>query len=346
MKLKKLASLLDGEIIGPPEADDIEIMGVSGIKEAREGDITFISSQRHIKDLPGCKASCVIVREPVADINITQLKVSNPYFAFAKLLEHFYVRSQEPVEISKDAIVSDKAKIADSASIFPFSFISDGVSIGAGTFIYPYVFVGENTTIGEKCIIYPHVTLREGVKIGNRVIVHSGSVIGSDGFGYVFEKGRHYKIPQVGGVIIEDDVEIGSNVSVDRATTGNTIIGNGTKIDNLVQIAHNVKIGKNSLIIAQVGIGGSTEIGDFVTLAGQVGVPDHVKIESETMIGAQSGVIGNLTKGVYSGTPAILHRDWLKAQAIFARLPGINKKIGELEEKIREIERRILNDGH
>ena len=340
MKLKKLASLLKGEIIGPPQADNIEITGVSGIKEAQEGDITFISAQRFVKDLSGCRASCVIVKEPIADIDITQLKVSNPYFAFAKLLEYFYINPQKPLGISKDAIVSDKARIGKDVSILPFSYISDRVSVGDRTVIHPYVFIGDDTAVGEDCLIYPNVTLRENVKIGNRVIIHSGSVIGSDGFGYVFEKGRHYKIPQVGGVIIEDDVEIGSNVSIDRATTGNTIIGKGTKIDNLVQIAHNVKIGNNSIIIAQVGIGGSTEIGDFVTIAGQVGVSDHAKIESETMIGAQSGVMGHVTKGVYSGTFAIPHRDWLKAQAIFTKLPELNKKIKELEEKIKDLERR------
>jgi UDP-3-O-[3-hydroxymyristoyl] glucosamine N-acyltransferase len=337
MKLREIAALLEGEIIGNP---DIEITGVSGIKEAQEGDITFISAQRYVKDLLGSKASCVIVKEPIADIDITQLKVLNPYFAFAKLLEHFYINPQKPLGINKDAIVSDKARIGKDVSIFPFSYISDGVSVGNRTVIHPYVFIGNDTAVGEDCLIYPNVTLRENVKIGNRVIIHSGSVIGSDGFGYVFEGGRHYKIPQVGGVIIEDDVEIGSNVSIDRATTGNTIIGKGTKIDNLVQIAHNVKIGNNSIIIAQVGIGGSTEIGDFVTIAGQVGVSDHTKIESETMIGAQSGVMGHVTKGVYSGTFAIPHRDWLKAQAIFTKLPELNKKIKELEEKIKELERR------
>jgi UDP-3-O-[3-hydroxymyristoyl] glucosamine N-acyltransferase len=342
VKLKELASLFDGEIIGRPHADDIEISGVSGIKEAQEGDITFISAQRYIKDLSGCRASCVIVKEPVSDLNITQLKVSNPYLAFAKLLEHFYVKPQKHIGISKDAVVSDAVKLAKDISIFPFSYISDGVSIGSGTFIYPHVFIGENAAIGEKCIIYPNVTLREGVKVGNGVVIHSGSVIGSDGFGYVFDKGRHHKIPQVGGVIIEDDVEIGSNVSIDRSTTGNTIIGKGTKIDNLVQIAHNVKIGNNSIIIAQVGIGGSTEIGDFVTLAGQVGVADHAKIDSETMIGAQSGVKGYVAKGSYSGSPVIPHRDWLKAQAIFAKLPELNKKIRELEEKIKKLERGNL----
>ncbi|OGW37964.1 MAG: UDP-3-O-(3-hydroxymyristoyl)glucosamine N-acyltransferase [Nitrospirae bacterium RBG_13_39_12] len=337
MKLKELASLTDGEIIGPPQSDDIEITGVSGINEAKKGDITFVSSKKFIKDLPGCKASCVIVKEPVSDLDIIQLKVSNPYFAFAKLLEYFYIKPHKCIGISKDAFVSDKSKIATDVSIFPFSYISEGASVGTGTVIYPHVFIGENTIVGERCIIYPNVTLREGIKVGNRVIIHSGSVIGSDGFGYVFEKGRHYKIPQVGGVIVEDDVEIGSNVSIDRATTGNTIIGSGTKIDNLVQIGHNVKIGKNSIIIAQVAIGGSTEIGNYVTLAGQVGVADHAKIASETMIGAQSGIMGNVSKGVYSGSPAMPHREWLKASALFAKLPELYKKIRELEEKIKKL---------
>lgn len=340
MKLKEIASFLNGDIIGPPEAADIEITGVSSIKWAKEGDITFVSSERYIKELSSCRASCVIVKEPITSIEITQLKVSNPYLAFAKLLEYFYVKPEIPIGISKDAFISDKAKIGEDVSIFPFSYISDGASIGNKTVIYPYVFVGKNTTVGEECIIYPNVTLRENVHIGSRVIIHSGSVIGSDGFGYVFAEGKHYKIPQVGGVIIEDGVEIGSNVSVDRATVGNTIIGSGTKIDNLVQIAHNVKIGEHSIVVAQVGIGGSTEIGNFVTLGGQVGVSDHARIDAETVIGAQSGVMGHVKKGAYSGSPAIPHRDWLKAQAIFAKLPELYRKIKELEGRIRELERR------
>jgi UDP-3-O-[3-hydroxymyristoyl] glucosamine N-acyltransferase len=246
----------------------------------------------------------------------------------------------KPAGISGDAIVSEKAVIAKDVSIFPFSYIADGVTVGPGTVVYPYVFIGENTTVGEGCVLYPHVTLREGVTIGNRVIIHSGTVIGSDGFGYVFHEGRHYKIPQVGGVILEDDVEIGSNASIDRATTGNTIIGKGTKIDNLSQIAHNVKIGQHSIIVAQVGIGGSTEIGDYVTLAGQVGVADHTVVESGTMIGAQSGIVGHIAKGAYSGSPAIPHRDWLRAQALYAKLPEMQKKIREIEEKIQTLERR------
>lgn len=340
MKLNHIAALLKGEIISTPQADDIEITGVAGIRDAKEGEISFISTHKYMKELAACKASCVIVKESIQDITIPQLKVSNPYFAFAKLLEHFYVKPQKFSGISDRAIISEKAHLAADVSISPFSYISDSVSIGSGTIISPYVFIGENTSIGQKCIIYPHVTVREGVKIENNVIIHSGSVIGSDGFGYVLEEGKYHKIPQVGGVIIEDNVEIGSNVSIDRATIGNTVIGRGTKIDNLVQIAHNVTIGKNSVIVAQVGIAGSTEIGDFVTLAGQAGISDHAKIESETIIGPRSGITGKVTKGTYLGSPALPHRDWMKAAALFAKLPALNKKVKELEEKIKELERR------
>jgi UDP-3-O-[3-hydroxymyristoyl] glucosamine N-acyltransferase len=340
VKLIELASLLNGEIIGPPRSDGIEITGVSGIDEAREGDITFLSSKKYLRNLAKCSASCVIVKDSISDLDVAQLRVSNPHLAFAKLLEFFYIKPAKPTGISKQAIVSPGAKIGENVSVLPFSYISDGVFVGDNTVISPYVFIGTNTVLGEGCFIYPHVTLREGVKMGARVIVHSGSVIGSDGFGYVLHEGRYHKIPQVGGVIIEDDVEIGSNVSIDRATTGNTIIGKGTKIDNLCQIAHNVKIGSNSVIVSQVGIAGSTEIGDSVTLAGQVGIVDHVKIESGTVIGAQSGVTASLSKGAYAGSPALPHKDWLKAQAVFTKLPEMYKKMRELEEKIRELERR------
>jgi UDP-3-O-[3-hydroxymyristoyl] glucosamine N-acyltransferase len=340
VKLKDVASFVKGKIIGPPGADDIEITGVSGIHDAREGDISFIAAQKYIRELAACKASCVIVKEALPDITVTQLTVANPYRAFAQLLEHFYVKPIKFSGISDGSIVAEHSHIADDATVFPFCYIADGVTIGSGTIIYPYVFIGENTVIGSQCVIYPHVTLSYSVRIGDNVIIHSGSVVGSDGFGYVFDEGRYHKIPQVGGVIIEDDVEIGSNVSIDRATLGNTVIGKGTKIDNLVQIAHNVTIGNNSVLVSQVGIAGSTEIGDYVTLAGQVGISDHAKIDSGTIIGAQSGIRGHLTKGTYIGTPALPQRDWMKAQAIVAKLPALRKKIKELEEKIRELERR------
>lgn len=337
MKISELASLLHGEILGD---GDIEITGVSGIREAKGGDVTFVSDRKFLKDISGCKASCLLVSEPVAGTEITQIKVSNPYLAFATLLEHFYAKPYTPVGISRDAIVSDKAEIGKDVSIFPFVHIAAGASVGDGTVIYPFVSIGEESVLGERCTIYPHVAVREKVRLGSRVIIHSGSVIGSDGFGYVFEEGSYHKIPQVGGVIIEDDVEIGSNVSIDRATLGNTLIGRGTKIDNLVQIGHNVTIGANSILVSQVGIAGSCEIGDYVTMAGQVGIADHLKIESGTKIGAKSGVMSNLAKGAYSGIPSMPHRHWLKVQAVLSKLPDLHKRLRALEERIKELERR------
>ena len=337
MKLREIAEMLGGELAGDP---DIEIKGAAGISDAEDGDITFLSTVKLIRECIESKASAVIVKEPIPEIKKTQLKVANPQYAFARLLEHFYVKPFVPSGISDKAYVSDKANIGKDASVYPMVFVSDGASIGDRTVIYPGVFIGENSSVGDGCIIYPNVTIRENVKIGGRVIIHSGAVIGSDGFGYVMEKGIHYKIPQVGGVIIGDSVEIGANVTIDRATTGNTIIGRGTKIDNLVQIAHNVKVGENSIIIAQVGIAGSTEIGNYVVLGGQVGVADHTKIDDGVMVGAQSGAMGHVKKGIYSGSPMIPHRDWLKSIVIFAKLPELSKRIKELEDMIKNIERR------
>lgn len=336
MKLKEFSKIVNGIILGDPE---IEITGVSGINDAQKGDITFVSSSKFLKYLQGSNASCVIVKDPVEGIDIAQLKVPNPYYAFAKAIEHFHpVPSFEP-GISNLAVVSDSATIGRNVSVYPFAYISDNVFVGDDTVILPGVFIGENTRIGSQCIIYPNVVIRENIQMGNRVIIHSGTVVGSDGYGYTFEKGVHYKIPQVGGVIIEDNVEIGSNVSVDRATLGNTIIGKGTKIDNLAQIAHNVRIGEGSLIVAQVAIGGSSEIGNFVTIGGQAAIADHTKVESGTMIVGQSGVFGDVKKGVYSGTLAIPHKDWLRSQALFVKLPEINRKIRELEERLKNLEK-------
>ncbi|MBI3593014.1 MAG: UDP-3-O-(3-hydroxymyristoyl)glucosamine N-acyltransferase, partial [Nitrospirae bacterium] len=249
----------------------------------------------------------------------------------ARLLSHFYVKPHKCRGISKNAFVSEKSSIGENVTVYDFAYISDGVTIGADCIIDPGVYIGDNTRLGDGCVIHPNVTIREGVTVGNRVTIHAGSVIGSDGFGYVFENGRHNKIPQVGGVIIEDDVEIGAGVTIDRATTGNTIIGQGTKIDNLVQIGHNVRVGRNVILVSQVGIAGSSEIGDGVVLGGQVGVADHAVIEAGTMVGAKSGIMGEVKKGIYSGTIAIPHRDWLKAMSVFAKLPELKKKIEELE---------------
>lgn len=329
MKLRELAAIIGGRITGDPE---VEITGVAGIENAKEGDITFLHD---INDIPAVTASALIVKEEVKGLTASLLVADNPQFAFARALEVFYVKPYRPSGISDRAVIGSNVKMGDDMSVYPNAFISNNVELGSRVTVSPGVFLGEGVSVGDDSFIYPNVTIREKVRIGKRVIVHSGAVIGSDGFGYVLEKGGHYKIPQVGGVIIEDDVEIGANACIDRATAGNTVIGGGTKIDNLVQIAHNVKISRNCIIIAQVGISGSVEIDDGVVLAGQVGVKDHVKIGAGAIVAAQAGVSGSIPGGqIYSGTPAIPHGTSLRAQSLYSKLPEYVKRIREIEKKL------------
>jgi UDP-3-O-[3-hydroxymyristoyl] glucosamine N-acyltransferase len=335
MKLDELAGLIGGEVQGDGAT---EITGAAGIPEARKGDITFLSSMKLIAELGEGMAAAVLVKDFIPELQKPQVKTKNPLYAFAKLLGHFYVRSIQHRGTSENAFISEEAELAQNVTIYDFAYISGKVRIGQGSVVFPGVFIGEACSIGEGCTIYPNVTIRENTVIGNRVIIHPNSVIGADGFGYVFEEGRHNKIPQVGNVRIEDDVEIGAGVAIDRATTGTTVIGKGTKIDNLVQIGHNVRVGSNVILVAQVGIGGSSSIGDGVVLGGQTGVADHADIEAGTMVAAKSGVMGEVKRGVYGGAPMIPHRDWLKATALFARLPELKKRIEALEKQIKDRE--------
>ncbi len=333
MKLHRISEIVRGTLRGDP---DIEIEGVSGIKDARAGDITFLKDTKLLKDLENSSASAVLIGEEIRDLEIAQVIVPNPFLSFTGLLELFYVSPRKVKGVMNGSFISENVRLGRDISIYPMVYLSRDVVVGDRTTVSPFVSIGRNSRIGDDCIIHPHVTIGENISIGNRVIIHPGTVIGSDGYGYIFVEDRHHKIPQIGGVIIEDDVEIGSNVSIDRATTGNTVIGAGAKIDNLVQIAHNVTIGKHSLIVAQTGIAGSSSIGDYVTLAGQVGVSDHAHIDSGSIVGAKSGVMGTIKKGKYFGSPiAIPHREFLKAHSLFTRLPEMNKKIKDLEERIR-----------
>ena len=332
MKLKELADRVGGKISGDPE---VEITGVSGIDEAGEGEITYFADKRLIGKLESSKASAVILKKEIEGLKASMLVADNPQLVFAKVLEVFYGKPYKSSGISDKAIIGENVNIGDDVSIYPSAYIGSNVTLGARVTISPGAYIGDEVLIDDDSYIHPNVTIREKVKLGKNVTVHAGSVIGCDGFGYVFEKGTHHKIPQVGGVIIEDDVEIGANVIIDRATVGNTIIGAGTKIDNLVQIAHNVKVGKKCIIIAQVGISGSVEIGDGAILAGKVGVRDHIKIGSGAIIGAGSGVSGDIPdKQVYSGSPAIPHRTWLRAQSLYAKLPDFARRLKVIERKI------------
>jgi UDP-3-O-[3-hydroxymyristoyl] glucosamine N-acyltransferase len=337
MKLKDITLLLEGQLIGN---GDVEISGVAGLSEAGDGDITFLSGIKLLKEVRESRAAAVIVKEGIEGLEKPQIACANPQLAFARLLGHFYVKPHPFTGISEKSFVSPSASIGENVTVYPFAYIADNANIGKDSVIYPGVFIGEGSKVGATCLIYSNVTIREGVTVGSRVIIHPGAVIGADGFGYVFDGQAHRKIPQVGTVIVEDDVEIGANTTIDRATTGATVIGRGTKIDNQVQIGHNVKVGRGVLLVSQVGIGGSSTLGDGVILGGQAGVADHATIEAGTMLGAKGGFMGTVKKGIYLGGPAIPHRDWLKSTAIFAQLPELKKKIHELEEQIKALKCR------
>lgn len=336
MKAGELAQLLQAELSGD---EDVDIQAVRGLSDISDGCLTFITSKKYVAEIAGSKASAVLVGTFYDEFsNKVQLKVDNPYRAFARALEVFYVKPEAPRGVMEGAILEDGAIVGKDVTVYTASYLSSGAMIGDRTVIFPQVYIGKDTTIGSNCIIYPGVTIRENISIGNGVIVHPNTVIGADGYGFVFDGGVHHKIPQVGTVEIGDNVEIGAGVTIDRATTGATVIGEGTKIDNLVQIAHNVKIGKHCLIVAQVGIGGSTTIEDYVTLGGQVGVADHAIIESGAMFAAKSGIMGHVKKGVYSGSPAIPHRQWLKAQVVYEKLPEMMKTLKMLKDKVNKLE--------
>lgn len=340
MTLAQIAKLIDGKVIGD---SNILVTGISGIKEAEKGDITFVANPKYASLINTTRASAIITSLDVKDVGKPLIKTENPSLAFAKLVSYF-APDETKIEpgIHPTAIIGENVKLGDNVSIQPYVVICDGVDIGDNTVLYAGVYIGHHTKIGSGCLIYPHVTIRERVTIGNNVIIHSGTVIGSDGFGYATVKGVHYKIPQIGTVYIEDDVEIGANVTIDRARFGKTHIKRGTKIDNLVQIAHNVEIGENSIVVAQSGISGSTVIGKGVILAGQSGVVGHITIGDNAIVAAQAGVTKSVSPGeVVSGYPAKPHNIAKRINACVQRLPSLYKCVKELQKRINEIEEEL-----
>ncbi|MDD4856491.1 MAG: UDP-3-O-(3-hydroxymyristoyl)glucosamine N-acyltransferase [Candidatus Krumholzibacteria bacterium] len=343
-KLEELARLVGGEIIGDR---DITIGGVAGIKEAREGEITFLANSKYDSYLATTRASAVI-----ADRNGGSpkpiIKVSNPYLAFLKVMSLFSVDSSERRQrgIHATAIISTSAKIGADVSIGAYCYVGENAMLGSRTTVLPLVCICDEVKIGEDCFIYPHVTIREQCEIGNRVILHAGVVVGSDGFGYAKDGELNRKIPQIGIVRIEDDVEIGANAAIDRATTDATIIKRGVKIDNLVQIAHNVVVGEDSILAAQVGISGSTQLGRNVVLAGQAGLVGHIQIGDNAMVGAQGGVTKSVPANTkVSGYPAREHGLARKIYALIARLPDLFKEVGLLEKRVEELEKGTKVDS-
>ena len=340
-KLSELAAFLKREFIGK----DVEISGCNTLMDAKEGDITFLANPKYAKYLKSTKAGAVIL-EPSYAIDEKNCIISeNPYLDFAKIVSLFAKEQGEFSGISEQSNIHKDAKIDKDVVIYPYVYIGPRAKIGKKTKIFPGVYIGEDVSIGEECIIYPNVVIMGGCEIGNRVILHPGVVIGADGFGFAMgEEGRE-KFPQIGKVVIEDDVEIGANSTIDRAALGETKIGKGTKIDNLVQIGHNVKVGANSVIVAQVGIAGSTNIGNNVILAGQVGVNGHINITDGVIIGAKSGVPKDIKKkGIYSGSPIMEHSRFLRTCSVIQKLPEIYKEFKQLKNRLELLERQLKRD--
>ena len=335
LTLKEIIKITGGRIVGD---ENVKIRNIAPIDKAKEGDITFLVNKKYIPFAKTTQASAIFVERELQDVKTSQIVSDNPYLAYAKLLTFFTKKEIQHTGISDKAFVSSDTKIPEEVSIYPYVYIGENVEIGENTIIYPHVFIGDNCKIGSNCIIYSNVSIYRDTIIGNNVIIHAGTVIGSDGFGYAKDGDKYYKIPQIGNVIIEDDVEIGANCTIDRGAIECTRIGRGTKIDNLVQIAHNVEIGENSVIVAQVGISGSTKIGKSVVLAGQVGVAGHIKIGDNVMVGAKSGIGRSLKDGeIVSGIPVIDHKKWLRWAVSYEKLPELIKKVKELEKMIDKL---------
>lgn len=340
---KQISEFLNGSIDGNP---DVGVTELSKIEDGKEGSLSFLSNPKYENFLYSTQASVVIVSKdfvPSQAYTSTLIRVDNPYSSFTILLDKYNeaVNAQAAQSgINKLAFVHPSAKIGKNVFIDAFAYIAENVIIADGSKINTQTFIGSNSKIGENCTFFPGVKIYHNSIIGNRVMIHSNTVIGSDGFGFAPQKdGTYNKIPQIGNVIIEDDVEIGANTTVDRATMGSTIVKKGAKIDNLIQIAHNVEIGENTVLAAQSGVSGSTKIGANSVIGGQVGIAGHLTLARGTQIGAQAGLNFNITEEnkQWHGSPAQPLRNWMRASVIFKHLPDVEKRINALEEELKRL---------
>jgi len=335
----QLAKMLNGTVVGNA---DILLHTVAKIEEGQEGALSFLANMKYELHLYNTLSSAVLVNndfEPTQEVKATLIKVENAYASFTFLLEQFAEQANKKEGIEEGSVINKTAEIGTEVYIGALAYIAKGVKIGNKTQIYPTSYIGDNVKIGINCIIYAGVKIYNDCVIGNNVIVHSGTVIGSDGFGFAPLADRSYKkIPQIGNVIIEDDVEIGSNCSIDRATMGSTILRKGVKLDNLNQVAHNVEIGEHTVMAGQSAIAGSTKIGKYCILAGQVGIAGHLTIADGTVLGAKSGVNSNIKKENQKlfGSPAFDYGESIKASIIYKKLPQLYKTVNELEKTIKK----------
>jgi UDP-3-O-[3-hydroxymyristoyl] glucosamine N-acyltransferase len=334
MKVSEIARLVGGETIGDGER---EILSVAGLETATERQLAFADGEVALSRAETSNAGCILVPQGTSVAGRTTIAVKNLRLAFIRAADALHPPRQVEPGIHPTALVATDARLGPGVSVGPHAVIESGANVGANTRLGAGVFVGEGVTLGECCMLYPRVTLYPGVRVGDRVILHAGVVLGGDGFGYLFAEGRHHKFPQLGWLVVENDVEIGCNTTVDRGSLGTTRIGEGTKIDNLVQVAHNVRIGRHSVIAAQTGISGSTEIGDYVVMGGQVGIGDHARIEDRAIIGGGTGILPGKTVregSVMWGTPARPLREFKKMYANLSRLPELAQKVKELSAKL------------
>ena len=333
--VNEIAALVGGTVSGDGAR---VIRGLAALDEAGADDLTFAVPPHIEAARTGAKAGALLLPTGTEGFDGSVIFVEEPKAAFAKLLTIFVPPIEHAVGVSDEAYIGRGVQIGAGVTILPFAYVDDYAVLGAGVTIYPHAYVGQYSVIGDHSVIYPSATVREHCRIGARCTIHSSAVIGADGFGFTTEAGVHTKVPQVGGVIIEDDVEIGAHVGIDRATLGATVIGKGTKIDNLVHIGHNCSIGANCLIVAQTGISGSTKVGHNVTFGGQVGTVGHITIGANSVYAARSGIIADMPEGVFcAGFPVQPHTEWLRVQAAIRRLPEMVKKIKSLEKELADL---------
>ena len=322
----------------------IEITRVAGIEDAGPGDLTFLANPRYAAKVPATRASAIIAGDDVTGAPCAVLRTRQPYLAFAEAVAVLTPAARPAVGLSPLASVDPSVALGSGVSVGAFATIAAGATIGAGTVLHPHVVIGAGAAIGADCTLHAHVSIREGVLIGDRVVIQDAAVVGSDGFGFARRAdGTHQKIPQVGRVVIEDDVEIGAHSAIDRPAVGETRIGAGTKIDNLVQVAHGVKIGRNVLLAAQVGVAGSTVLGDDVIMAGQSGATGHVRLGRGAVVGAKSAVTKDVGDGQHvAGIPAGDWADWREAVVLVRRLPDLRRAVADLEARLAALERRLM----
>jgi len=335
VRLAELAGRIGARVVGDGER---LVSGVAAIEEAGPDHVTFLANPRYARLARTTRAGALIAREPVEGCSAVLLLADNPYYAFACAVEFFHPPTRPAAGVSELAFVHPSARLGRDVCVAPFAVVEEEVLVGDRTVIGAGAVVGRGAQIGEDCLLYPRVTLYPGVRVGNRVILHAGCVVGSDGFGFAPGREGYKKIPHVGTVEIGDDVEIGANTTVDRAALGVTRIGRGTKLDNLIQVAHNVTIGRDTVIAAQAGISGSCRVGDRVMIGGQAGLAGHIEIGDGVMLGAQTGVAGSLSaeeSAAWSGTPAIPHASWLRVSALLPKLPDLFRRVRRLEEAAR-----------